>query len=107
MKLTNFSILLLFVLSGCSSIQTFKLDRNYSDDLKDRDRLILERKLAVVKELLYNECTESRHVFAISGEYLTIKLRSRCRKNLDSIFYYTLCDRYSPKDCGLLVKKHF
>nr|WP_299073063.1 hypothetical protein [uncultured Allomuricauda sp.] len=106
MKIYISLIVLFLFFTSCVSIKSYQLGRNYSDDLNDPDRIELERKLDGLKEILNNNCTESKLVYVVSGQHLTIKMKNRCSKKLDSIIYYTLCTKFSDKGCGLLVKEH-
>lgn len=99
-------LIISFSFCNCASIRSYELDRNYSDDINDPARVQLEQKLNGLKEILNNDCTESKLVYVVSGKHLTVKIKNRCKNKLDSIVYFTLCQEFSNERCGLLVKEH-
>lgn len=93
-------------LSSCVTIKTYQLDRYYSEDVSDPDRVILQKKLDGLMEILDDDCSKSKFAYVVNGEYLTLKVKKRCNSELDSIIFYTLCNKFSPETCGEVKKKH-
>ncbi|PIA79194.1 hypothetical protein BFR04_06650 [Gaetbulibacter sp. 4G1] len=106
MKCSLIVSLLLACLSSCVSIKTYQLDRYYSEDVADPGRVILQQKLDGLMEILDDDCSKSKLSYVVNGQYLTLKVKNRCESELDSIIYYTLCNKFSTKNCGEVIKKH-
>lgn len=99
-------IILTIFLSSCVSIKTYQLDRYYSEDINDPDRIILQYKIDGLMEILDKDCAKSKLSYVVNGEYLTLKVKNRCNTRIDSVVYYTLCSKFSPDNCGMVKKKH-
>jgi hypothetical protein len=85
-----------------NTMRTYELDRFYSEDHNDPDRRILDEKLNGLIGILHH-CLPQKPSYVVNGRYLTITIKKKCSRKLDTVIISTLCNEKLGRECKLKI----